>query len=149
MSDTEYHEGDLIRATKGDAVIQGRLAHDLIRHGLSIVETGWGIDSLTKGIVGEGGWTIEVLEAAPVKREVGWYKGADADLWWWDGEKWRGDDGPRGSEYPWSLLTEPIIRMYTKAEVLKKIHEAAYLVDPSYMYGSNMNKTIVKLEDIL
>jgi hypothetical protein len=43
----KFQEGDLIKATKGDTVIKGRLKRGF-GGGLMIEDAGWGVESLTK-----------------------------------------------------------------------------------------------------
>ena len=58
----EYREGDRIRATKGDAVMEGVLTADKYSSpGYELAEQGWSLRALQ-----ESGWSIEILERAPV-----------------------------------------------------------------------------------
>lgn len=140
----QYNEGDLIRATKGETRISGRLVRGTEGDGgLMLFDAGWSIRSLTEGHLGK--WTIEVLERAKPQRNVGWYKDADADLWWWDGKKWKFTDAADAETYTGRLI-EPIERMYTQADVMKLVKSSAYFIDPTWEYGGQAKKLISNLE---
>ena len=135
----QYNEGDLIRATKGQTEMSGAV-RTAARNQPEIGDTHWTIEALRRE-----GWTIEVTERAKPQRKVGWYRDAEADLWYWDGEQWR-YDGAEGADTWTGYLPEPYERMYTRDEVVNLVKSSAYLLDPTWMVGGSVKKLIDNLE---
>lgn len=76
---TEYNEGDLVEAVKGDTVIRGRLAPESFGCGFGIVGMGWPLNSLERV-----GFTLTVIEKAAPKNvlptEAGVYADREGDF---------------------------------------------------------------------
>ena len=74
---TDFSEGDLIEATKGESVLRGRLVWTE-QPGLIISKTDWGVTSLEID-----GWTLTVIERAtpPLPTAKGWYMDGRGVLW--------------------------------------------------------------------
>lgn len=77
MNPTDY-EGDLVRLTKGEQIIQGRVSER--RGGLSVIGNGMSGDIID--YCARTGWTLEIIERAkPPKPEPGVYFDVDGDVW--------------------------------------------------------------------
>lgn len=99
--DGTYREGDLIRATKNETTIRGRL--QLVKDvGLRLDDAGWSLVSLKSQ-----GWTIEIIEMAQ-PTEPGAYHDKDGDLWYRDRDgNWYDLSDLGVPNSPWSSYPAP------------------------------------------
>ena len=127
---TEYNEGDLVEAVKGELLLRGRITHTPVGAGV-VFAPGSFLTSTLKF----AGYTITVIEKAAavvvLPTEAGAYLDKQSDVWVLDRHgEWMCPDSPSDNDQ--ALNYAPFIRLEPVAVTAKKVLDR---VDEWYAVG--------------